>query len=213
MFKLLYKEFLLSAHPTLYIFMLLGTMVIIPSYPYSTVFLYGCLAPFITFSTSRENNDVLFTALLPINKREVVKGKCALFVFAQIGQMIISLPFAILRTVAVSGGNPVGIEANFAYYGLGLMIFSIFNFVFFTQFYKTAYKVGKAFAVSMIFVVIGMIATESLAHIETLSWIDSTEPEKLLMQLPILLAGIVIYVAGITAAYKIAAQRFEKVDL
>ena len=38
---------------------------------------------------------------------------------------------AFLRTCYLAGGNPVGIEANLAYYGIGLMIFGVFNIVFF----------------------------------------------------------------------------------
>ena len=213
MFNLLYKEFRLSAHPTLYIFMLMGILVILPSYPYSTVFIYGCLAPFITLYCARENNDAFFTAMLPIGKREVVKAKYMLFIIAELGQLIISLPFAYLRTVLTPAGNSVGIDANVAYYGFGLIIFTVFNFVFFTEFYKTAYKVGKAFLMGMVLAVLGMIAMEALPHIEATKWLDSMEPAMLVRQLPILLIGIVIYILGTIAAYSIAAKRFEKVDL
>lgn len=34
--KLLYKEFALAAHPSLFIFTFLGCLVIVPAYPYST---------------------------------------------------------------------------------------------------------------------------------------------------------------------------------
>ena len=44
MFNLLYKELRLAAHPNLFIFTLLGALVIVPAYPYGMVFLFGCLA-------------------------------------------------------------------------------------------------------------------------------------------------------------------------
>ena len=36
--KLLYKEFALAAHPSLFIFTFLGCLVIVPAYPYSVIF-------------------------------------------------------------------------------------------------------------------------------------------------------------------------------
>ena len=67
--KLLYKEFALAAHPSLFIFTFLrmpcdrsGLSI------FSDFFMFGCLAPFITFMFARENNDAWFTAILPVKK-------------------------------------------------------------------------------------------------------------------------------------------------
>ena len=68
MFNLVYKEFRLAAHPTLFTFMLMGLLIIIPNYPYCTVFMFGCLGPFISFYYARETNDTFYTAALPIQK-------------------------------------------------------------------------------------------------------------------------------------------------
>ena len=90
MFNLLYKELRLAAHPNLFIFTLLGVLVIVPAYPYGMVFIFGCLAPYITMMYGRETNDIYYSALLPVPKRDVVKAKCLLFVTAQITQVLIS---------------------------------------------------------------------------------------------------------------------------
>ena len=58
-----------------------------------------------------------------------------------------------------------------------------------------------------------MVAIEAAAHIPALVWMDSRQPEHLMMQLPILLIGIVSYGALVPFAYRISARRFEKVDL
>lgn len=58
-----------------------------------------------------------------------------------------------------------------------------------------------------------MVATESTAYIPALVWMDSCQPEHLLMQLPILLIGILCYALLVPLAYRISAKRFEKVDL
>lgn len=213
MFNLLYKELRLAAHPTLFVFMLMGILVIVPAYPYGVVFLFGCLAPFITFMFGRETRDTYYTALLPIKKSDVVKGKCLLVSFTQLTQLLISIPFAILRVYIIPEGNPVGIEANVAYYGFGLIIFAIFNLIFFVQFYQTAFKVGQTFIIASVPAVIGIFIMEFLAHIPSLQWLDSTSPDMMFRQLPILGLGLVIYIMGMCYTFNLAARRFSAVDL
>ena len=213
MLNLLYKEFRLCAHPTLYVFMLLGCLIIIPSYPYGVVFLFGCLAPFITFYNARENQDAFYTALLPVRKKDIVKSKCMLVVIAELGQLIFSLPFAYLRTLILPDGNPVGIEANLAYYGFGLAVYAVFNLFFFTEFYKTAYKIGRAFLYGIIPAMIIMVIMEVLTYIPATRWLDSMTPDMLMKQAPVLVVGAIIYIVFTFLAYRIASKRFERVDL
>lgn len=211
--KLLYKEFALAAHPTLYIFTLLGCLVIVPAYPYSVIFLFGCLAPYITFLFARENDDAWYTATLPVTKREIVRAKCLLILTVQLGQLILSVPFALLRSAIGIPNNPVGMDATIAWYGFGLLLFAIFDLIFFPAYYKSGYKAGKAFLLAMPAVVALMVLIEGLAHIPGLEWLDRTATADLLRQLPILAAGALCYAVGMRLAFHVAARRFEKVDL
>lgn len=213
MSKLLYKELRLAAHPNLYVFTLLGALVLVPAYPYGMVFMFGCLGPFITMNYCRETNDLYYSALLPIGKRDIVKGKCLLFAAAQLAQVLISLPFAFLRVRVLPAGNPAGIEANAAFYGFGLIIYAIFNFIFLTEFFRTGFKVGKAFLLAIVPASVVVLTMEVLAHIPAFAWLDSVQPADLLRQLPILLAGLAIYPTAMLAAFTVAAKRFEKVNL
>lgn len=211
--NLLYKELRLAAHPNLFIFTALGVLVIVPAYPYGMVFLFGCLAPFITFMYGRETNDIYYTSLLPVKKRETVKAKFLLVLLAQMTQILISIPFAFLRVYILPEGNPAGIEANIAYYGFGFIIYAIFNVLFLTFFFKTAYKVGQAFLIAIIPATLAVLVMEIIVHFPKFQWLDSVEPADMLHQLPILLIGMVIYVIGMLFAYKISVKRFEKVNL
>ena len=213
MSDLLYKELRLAIHPSLYIFMCMGALVLIPAYPYGVVFFFGCLGLFQSFMFDRETRDVFYTALLPRPKGDVVKGKLLLAVFSQTVQLALSLPFAFLRTLYLSNGNPVGIEPNAAYYGFGLMIYGIFNLVFFIHFYQTAYKAGVAFLIALIPATLGIVVMEAAVHFPGLGWLDSLDGASLLRQVPVLLVGIVIYAIANFLAYRIAAKRFERVDL
>lgn len=210
---LLYKEMRLVAHPTSIVFAFLGCLVLVPSYPYSVVFMFGCLAPYITFLNARETNDLWYTAVLPITKRESVLGKCLLVVSFQLFQLLFSIPFAILRDAINMANNPVGLDTTVAWYGFGLFLYAVFDLLFLTAFYKSGYKAGKAFILAALPMVILMVAIEAAAHIPALVWMDSRQPEHLRMQLPILLVGIVSYGALVPFAYRISAKRFEKVDL
>ena len=213
MFNLLYKELRLAAHPNLYVFAAMGALVLIPAYPYGVVFLFGCLGPYITFMYGRETNDIYYTALLPVKKRDTVKSKCMLMVLAQLAQLVFSLPFAVLRTHILSNGNVVGIEANVAFYGFGLMIYGIFNAIFLPEFFKTAHKVGRAFLLAIIPTTLGIIAMESAVHFPGMAWLDSVAAADQLRQLPILAIGTVVYILAAILAYRVSAQRFEQVNL
>lgn len=213
MSDLLYKELRLAAHPSLYIYMCMGALVLIPAYPYGVVFFFGCLGLFQSFMFDRETRDVFYTALLPRPKGDVVKGKLLLAVFVQLGQMVLSLPFAFLRTLYLPAVNPVGIEPNTAYYGFGLMIYGIFNLVFFSKFYKTAYHAGTAFLTALVPVILGVIAMEVAVHFPGLGWLDGMDGASLLRQLPVLLAGIAVYAAANLLAYRLSVKRFARVDL
>lgn len=213
MFNLLYKELRLAAHPNLFIFTCMGALVLVPAYPYGMVFLFGCLAPYITLMYGRETNDIYYTALLPVKKRDTVKSKCLLLVLSQMTQLLISLPFAFLRLRLLPEGNPAGIEANVAYYGFGLIAYGIFDVIFLPQFFKTAYKAGKAFFMAVIPTTLLVVVMEALVHFPHFEWLDGVAAGDLLRQLPILLFGVVFYSIAIAVAYWVSAARFERVDL
>lgn len=213
MFNLLYKELRLAAHPSLYAFLFMGVLVLIPAYPYGVVFFFGMLGIFQSMMYGRETRDIYFTALLPIPRRDVVGAKLLLAAFAQLTELALSLPFAFLRTLYLPQGNPVGMEVNAAYYGIGLMIFGVFNLVFFPRFFKTAYKAGTAFLMAMIPATLGIAAMEAAVHLPGLEWLDGMDGASLVRQAPVLLAGIAVYAGTWFWAYAASAKRFEKVDL
>ena len=211
--KLLAKELRLTLHPSSAVFAFLGCLVMVPAYPYSVIFMFGCLAPYITFVNARETNDFFYTAALPVTKRESVGGKCLLVASLQLFQLLFSVPFVLLRGMLQIPNNPVGIDATLAWYGFGLILYGIFDLVFLTGFYKSGYKVGKAFLVASVPMVLLMAGMEAIPRIPVLSWLDSTQKEYLIGQLPILLLGLACFCICLMLAYRISANRFEKVNL
>ena len=214
---MLYKEFRLALHPTNLLFLAIGTMLLIPAYPYFVVFAYTCLSVFFLFLNGRENQDTRFTALLPVKKRDVVKGRCVTVAAVELAQLLCAVPFALLtaRANPNPAGNPVGIEANAAFFGLALLMFGLFNVTFLPVFYRTAYKTGRALlfggAVITAYVVAAELAVQAVPAVKAA--LDTRDPAFLPVQLAVLAAGALAFIVLTLVSYRIAAKLFESVDL
>lgn len=213
MSKLLYKEWHLAVHSVVYLFLLIGALLLVPAYPYGMIFFFGCLGLYFTSQFARENADAFYTATLPIKKRHVVKSKCLLFISIELIQLVVCIPFAVIRLWTLPNGNPVGIEANAAYFGVGLIVYTLFNFLYLTVLFQSGYQVGKAFVVAIIPVSAVIALMEYAVHLPSFAWLDGVQKEDLLRQLPILAVGALVYVGGNFLTYQVAAGRFERVDL
>lgn len=213
--NMLYKEFKLSVHPTCYLFLLLSSMLLIPNYPYYVSFFYQTLGIFFIFVGGQANNDVYFTTLLPIPKRDAVKARCMTIVILELLQIVVSIPFAIIRGTLIPLENQAGMEANVAFFGLVFVMFGLFNLSFLTLFYKTAYKMGVPYlfaCISMtVFVGLSELAIQLTPVLKTT--MDTFNPVYLPQQLAILLVGILIFVLLTILSYRKAAAHFEQIDL
>ena len=72
---LLRKEMRLSASVLSYVFIAFAFLTMLPGYPILCGAFFITLGIFHSFQTAREANDIVFSALLPIAKKDVVKGK------------------------------------------------------------------------------------------------------------------------------------------
>ena len=208
---LFYKQFKLVCHPMTLLFTVFGVMFLIPNYPYTVAFFYVTLGLFFMMQNGREQRDTDFSALLPIRKRDTVKVTILFSVTVELFSMLFAVPFAVLSArINPFGGNAAGVDANMAVFGMAFLLFAMFNYIFYVNFYRTGYKVGTAFiyaGIGMFFVVLCDVI---LPHVPGLSWLDGGEMEK---QIPFLLVCGAIYGVSAVATYRIAAKRYEKVDL
>lgn len=211
--NLLYKEIRLAAHPNLFIFSLMGPLVLVPGYPYTMVFLFSLIGNFVNLMYTRETNDVYYSALLPLKRSDVVLGKWLVLLVSQLLTILISIPFAFLRLQLLSKPNPVGIEANVAFYGFGLILFACFNLIFLTSYFKTAYKVGTSFLKGLIPATFLAMIVEVIVHFPALAWLDKVTFAGQIQQSAVLFAGILIYGIAMWATYKLSVQRFNRVNL
>ena len=213
--KLLYKETRLAIHPTIYIFLSFGVLLLIPSWPFFIAFGYLFIAFMNTFMNNRANHDVLFTALLPIPKRDVVRIRVYCVAIAEVLQIVVAIPFAYLNSLISPHGNQAGMNLNIAFFGFVFMMYAVFNAVFLPMFYRTAYKVGipilAGTGASVLFVGVVELAVHVVPFLAT--HVNALGTAHVLSQLVVLLAGLSLFSLATLFACKRAAGNFEKLDL
>lgn len=213
--NLLLKEFKLAMHPTVVIFFALSAMLLIPNYPYYVVFFYTALGLFFVCLTGRENNDIDYTLLLPVRKRDAVRARILFAATVECIQFVCCALVALLRGSLGLGANAVGMDVNIALFGFSFIMLGLFNRMFFTRYYRAPEKVGKAFVVSSIMVFVFISVAEASAHILPFvkNRLDTPDPMFLPEKLATLALGILIYAALTLGACRQAEKSFELLDL
>lgn len=228
---LLYKELKLCLHPTVFIYLGLALMLLIPSYPYLVACFFLCNAIYFVFQASRENSDTMYTAMLPVSKSQMVKSKCLFAVVLQIIDLALMAGLTALSPVLMDPTNPGGTDHSLSFFAFALVLFGLFNLVFFTSFYKTGYKAGSSFLKGMIGVWIWIVIVEGLmiaSHAIDANGITSipffrflheyvdiwpASSKALTVQGILLGAGAVIYALLTALAVRVSVKRFELVDI
>lgn len=212
--NILKKEIALVLHPTALMFLLLSAMVMIPSYPYSVVFFYTGLGVFFSCLSARENRDIAYTLLLPVAKRDIVRGRFALVMLLQLLQLMLTVPFMVLRHSLHIQPNAAGLEANIALLGVGFLLYGLFNLSFFGVYFRNIGRVGAAFVTSctIMFLVVAAEVTASHAVPFVRDKLDTAGTQFLPEKLCVLAAGILLYAVLTLIAYKKAVKNFEAQD-
>ena len=215
--NVLRKEMRLSASVLSYLFILFGLMFFVPGYPILCGAFFVTLGLFHGFQSAREANDIVFSALLPIAKRDVVKGKflfvclieaCAFLLMS----VAVALRMTALSQAAVYRSNAL-MNANFFALAMACVIFGLFNRIFLCGFFKTAYKLGRPFVTFIIVCFLVIFVAESAHHVPGLEKLNAFGTDEIAIQLSALAAGIVIFLLITFLSYKRACRRFERIDL
>lgn len=213
--NLIYKEFKLTCHPTIFIFLSFVLMLLIPSYIYYVPFFYSCLALFFSFLSARENRDVFYTSQLPVRKQDVVYARILFAMIYELVMIILAIPFAVLGSaINPKGGNEAGINANVAFFGFTFLMFGLYNISFFVTYYKNIYKVGRSFVIASIVIGVFIVIAETLVHIPGLrDYLYPVCAVTQIKQIPVLIAGIIIFIALTFIAAKKSWKLFDASDL
>ncbi|MBR0039752.1 MAG: ABC-2 transporter permease [Oscillospiraceae bacterium] len=215
MTKLLKKEFILFTHPTSWMFLAFGAMMLIPGYPMYVPLFWTTLGLFYACLSARENNDLYYTLLLPVRKRDAVRARGLYFALMELLQIAACVPFAILRTVLKIGPNNAGMDVNLALFGLGLGLMGLFNLLFLPKLYKNPAAIGKPFLVVTVWVFVYILAAEVCCFTVPFfrDVLDTPDPQFLGVKLGVLALGAAAFVLMTVLGVRKAEKIFEKVDL
>ena len=215
--NILRKELKLTASVLSYLFIAFGLMFFLPGYPILCGVFFTTLGIFQSFQNAREANDIVFSALLPVAKKDVVKGKYLFSCFIELCSFLLMAASTLIRMTVLSDAAPYRgnalMNANPFALGAALVIFGLFNAIFIGGFFKTAYQFAKPFVsyIPAAFLMLGVF--ESLHHFPGLDALNAFGFEHPAMQLLLLLAGAACYLLMTFISYKKACSDFERIDL
>lgn len=215
--NLLYKELKLSTPLLTYLFLGFAFMTFLPGYPILCGTFFVCLGIFQSYQFGREDNDILYTVLLPIKKADAVKLKYFTALIIESAAFLITSVSTLIRMMFLSEAkiytNNALMGANLIFLAFVLVIFTLFNVIFIGGFFKTAYGIGKPFIIfsALNFITIGF--AESLHHLPGLGWTNTLDFNFIEKQIPVLFAAIIIYFGITFLSCNLSQKRFEKTDI
>lgn len=216
MLKLLRKDLKLNMHPALYLFALLGAMILIPNYPYIVGIGYTIMHVMVYLQFVNENRSQEFSATLPIKRSDIVSSTTAVFAVCQLSNVavaaICAYPSALINP---NGGNFVGLDANLTFFGVALACLGLFNLVVIPRYFKSGYKYGATLVIGLLsFVALYLACEVPIQAIPALSKsLDGYDAAYVWARLTVLLAGVIMYCVFTYLANRIATKKFERVNL
>ena len=222
---LLYKEFKLAMHPICYIFVaLFPLMILIPQYPLFVGFIYvlSCYPIlFLGANKGQQSNDLLFSTLLPVRKKDIVLARIITVIFMQVAFMVIMsclFPLAYFINQGIiddKTGLPVeGIGFGLTSYVLVLAIafvgYAIADLIFFPIYYKH----GKSIVASTLCTILGFIVylTFFTIALPYIIGIEKANNVPLWLQFIVFGGAIILSIVLHFFVYKISSKELEKVD-
>lgn len=223
---LIYKELKLAMHPICYVFIVLFPfMILIPSYPLGIGFIYVLTCYPILFlgaNKGQQSNDLLYSTLLPVRKKDIVMARILTVIFMQIAFILVMTalyPVAriINNAIAQSAEKPseymipgLGLDSYVLLVAIALIGYAIADIIFFPIYYKH----GKSIVMSTLFTILGFVVYIGIFTIGLpfIPGLDILNNLHLGIQFAILGAAILISFALHIIVYKVSAKRLEKVD-
>lgn len=217
MYNLVMKDIKLGVHPMFFIMpFLTGALMLIPGWIYFIVLLYFI---WITvpnmFNQFRSQNDLMFTSMMPVTKRDIVRARVIVVAGLELLHIVIAMVFGLVTLRLYPNFNYYFFPPNLGFWGLCFAMLALFNLVFIPLYYKTAYKIGAALLYS---------TTAAMLFAGIAQWIGiqspvlsdifyGTDAHSKLLQTCILIAGIAIFLGLTAIAYRIGAKRFLQVEI
>ena len=122
---------------------MLACLMFIPQWIYTFVFMYFfwiTITQICAGYIAKEDNS--FNAMLPVTKTEIVKSKIAAILIVEGIHLGTGIIFGIIHN-QIYGSFNFFTDLNFAFFGMMILMYAIFNLVFLPLYFKTAYFFGR----------------------------------------------------------------------
>ena len=214
----LLKELRLVVHPSTYFIVVLGALVLIPSWMYGAIFIYGVLVAFFNGMNAREMHDLEYSFSLPLSRTSMTRARILTMIGIETIMLAIMVAFIALRgPLGINAITPpseaVGTAANLYLVALGFITFGMFNLVFYPLHYRDPLKVGLPFIIASIPAALCITATVlpylPFANAASFGIAGFNDPSA---QLCALAAGLVVFIVCNVVACKISARSFTHFD-
>ncbi|MCM3746971.1 ABC-2 transporter permease [Paenibacillus pasadenensis] len=216
MYNLLIKELRLGVHPFFYLMpFLTGALMLIPGWLYFLVILYFC---FLTipnmFAGYKTQNDLIFSSMLPVTKKDIVKARIYVIVLLELLHLVVAMIYGAISVRFFPELVYYFFKPTFGFWGLCFVMIAIFNLIFISMYYKTAYKYGAATFASIAGAMLFATGAEwlSIENAAIYEFFKGAGSDQLANHLFVFMAGIVIFALFTIIAYYIAIKRFQKVE-
>ncbi len=213
--KLLIKEWKLCMHPAAYFMLLCAALILVPGYPYGVTCFYMALAIFFICLSARENHDASFTLMLPVSRADAVRGRILFCALLEAADLLLIILFILLKNALGSMRNPAGLDAGLALVGECLILYTLFDLIFFPVYYKDINKPGKAFVLAssamFLWIVLEVIGTYAIPFFRDV--LDQPDPQYLSDKALFTFGALALFIAGNAWNIRICTGRFEAQDL
>ncbi|QHT58593.1 hypothetical protein GXP70_00420 [Paenibacillus lycopersici] len=217
MYNLVMKDFKLGINPWFLLFpFVINALMLVPGWLYFIIPLYFCMITIPNiFGGLRTQNDLLFTTMMPVTKKDIVRARVTVIVVMELLHLVTAMIYGMITLRLYPHLTYYFFAPHMGFWGLCFVMLAIFNLIFIAMYYKTAYKFGGA-------------ATAAIAGATLFAgaaqWVGIQSPwvkdifngsgaDNTALQLSILIAGIAVFIAFTIMACLIAARRFLKVEI
>lgn len=210
--NLIYKELGLSINKFFYILpIILGGLLFIPNWIFILVFYYffWITVPQV-YGGYLALGDYNLLSVLPIKRKDIATSKIyAIFILEGL-HLVFAVIFGLIHNVIYGSWN-FFLDINLAFFGIGILLFGVFNISFLPAYFKTAHFFGKPLIIASVTTLIyGFVFEFGVAKYQFMR--DVFEGEILTQAI----AFTVTAVLGIglsCLALKISQKRMTEIDL
>ena len=215
--SLLIKDIRLAVSPLSWVMLAAALLTLVPGYPILLGAFFVSLGLFQTFLNAREMNDVLYTALLPVKKTDVVASRYVLVCFFQMIAFALMAVLTVVRMRVMAESEVYRqnalMNASPVFLAFALLIFAAFNLLFVGGYFRSAYKLGIPFLYFGVAAALLVFVGEALHFLPGMAWLNTPAGERLGIQFAVLIAAAAVYFIVTLASCRASKRNFERIDL